>query len=221
MNNFKYAAITIDGPSGSGKTTLAKRISEELEILFVNSGAMYRSVTWLALEEFGRDFSNDQVSQLMLDLPISFKADFLQSTIEYKGELLDDLLRDSSVNEQVSRVSEIEIVRDYLVKQQRNYLKQNYVVMEGRDIGSVVFPDTPYKFYLEANLEIREQRRSADKEVDLIKQRDKIDSQRKHSPLIVPRGAYQLDSSSLTVEELYQQVIKILYEKDFPFKPSA
>ena len=196
-----YRAVAIDGPAASGKSTVAKRLAESLGLVMVNSGAMYRAVTWQVLQE-GIDPENraavlEAMSRMRIDCGVKNNL----STIAINDRLLTIEIRSAGVNEHVSKVASIPEVRESLVAMQRDYLGEYDVVMEGRDIGSVVFPDTPFKLYISASEEVRAARRAKEGESDEVAKRDAQDSNRKASPLKVADGSIVIDSSDLTIDE--------------------
>lgn len=167
----------------------------------VNSGAMYRAVTWQVLQDGIDPTDAGAVLKALTEMEITGGVENGVSTIAINGRRLDDEVRSPEVNDHVSEVASIPEVRECLVAMQRAYLENNDVVMEGRDIGSVVFPDTPFKLYVSASEEVRAARRARDGEADAVAKRDAQDSQRKTSPLKVADGAIEIDSSDLTVDE--------------------
>ena len=197
----RHRAVAIDGPAASGKSTVAKRLAESLGLVMVNSGAMYRAVTWQVLQEEIDPADEAAVLAAMKEMEISCGQENGLSTIAINGRSLTSEIRCAEVNAHVSKVASIPEIREDLVAMQRAYLDQNDVVMEGRDIGSVVFPDTPFKLYISASEEVRAARRAKDGEADAVARRDAEDSKRKASPLKVADGAVVIDSSDLTVEE--------------------
>jgi len=203
-------AIAIDGPAASGKSTLASLLAERLGLIMVNSGAMYRAITWKVLQENIDPRDSRAVIDLLGRIQIDCGDDGRMSTITIDGVDPGDALRSEMVNAQVSTISAIPQVRDLLVDLQRGYLKHTSVVMEGRDIGSVVFPDTPYKIYVDADEEVRSHRRSIIGEVDSIAKRDAADSKRQTAPLVVADGAIVLDTSHHTIESGVDAAIEIL-----------
>lgn len=193
-------AVAIDGPAASGKSTVAKRLAESLGLVMVNSGAMYRAVTWQVLQE-GIDPGNSAaVREAMSQMQINCGVRNNLSTISINDRLLTTEIRSSEVNKHVSKVASIPEVRERLVAMQRDYLGEYDVVMEGRDIGSVVFPDTPFKLYVSASEEVRAARRAKEGESDEVAKRDAEDSNREASPLKVADGAIVIDSSDLTID---------------------
>ncbi|MEI6819160.1 MAG: (d)CMP kinase [Verrucomicrobiota bacterium] len=213
MSSNTRFSIAIDGPAASGKSTLARKLAERLGLVMVNSGAMYRAVTWKALEENIDPSDNAAVVSLLNRIEIECGHDGLTSTCTIDGVDPEDALRSESVNANVSMISAIPEVRDRLVALQRSYLDHTSVIMEGRDIGSVVFPDTPYKIYVDADEAVRAARRAKMGEVDSVTQRDAADSKRTTAPLIVAHGAVILDNSHHTIESGVDAAIEILKQQ--------
>ncbi|MGJ8642587.1 MAG: (d)CMP kinase [Luteolibacter sp.] len=211
-----YQAIAIDGPAASGKSTLARSLAERLGIVMVNSGAMYRAVTWKLLENSIDTTDPAAVIEQLEKMDIVCGHDGTFSTITIDGTDPTEHLRSPEINANVSNVSAIPQVRDKLVAMQRNYLKSTHVVMEGRDIGSVVFPETPYKIYIDADPSVRNSRRSDDGEVDSVEKRDAADSSRKTAPLKVAAGATVLDTSKHSIKGVTEAAIEILRGQGFP-----
>lgn len=203
-------AIAIDGPAASGKSTIARHLAERLGLVFVNSGAMYRAIAWAAWKK-GVDAEDASAVVSLLDqIEFSCGAEAGKSTVFIDGTNPGDELISPEVNARVSQVAKVPEVRSLLVDKQRGYLETSSLVMEGRDIGSVVFPDTPYKIYIDASEEVRAQRRAADGQADAVAQRDKADSQRKVSPLVIAEGATVIDSSEMNVEQTVEAVLAVL-----------
>jgi len=203
----KNRVIAIDGPAASGKSSVSTRVSERTGFLHINSGLMYRALTWSALHSGvdPRDSSAiiDHLNSIDMDCRKSGKSLIL--TIN--GTDLGDELKSHEVNLSVSIVSAIKEVRDELVKRQRDYLQISNIVMEGRDIGSVVFPDTPYKFYIDASPEVRAKRRQGEGGQDDLSARDKLDSSRKVSPLVIPKDSFVIDTSDMNLDEVVEKVM--------------
>jgi cytidylate kinase len=209
---MNHRAVAIDGPAASGKSTVAKQLASSLGLVMVNSGAMYRAVTWQILEE-GVDPSNEVAVAVALEkMRIVCGEKNALSTIVINGKVLEEELRSEQVNNAVSKVAAIPRVRNLLVGLQRDYLKRGDVVMEGRDIGSVVFPETPFKLYIHASEAVRAARRAADGEADAIAARDRQDSERKTAPLKIADGATVIDSSEMNVEEVVEKSKEALIE---------
>jgi CMP/dCMP kinase len=196
--------IAIDGPAASGKSSVAKRIAARLGWAYLNTGNMYRAMTWLILQ---RGISLQDVGAIsQLANQVSLKL--LPNAANHIVTIIDDVtltdvpLNSEEVNRAVSFVAQIPEVRERLVAEQRQLANNGPVVMEGRDIGSVVFPDTPLKLYIDASEEVRARRRAVQGHADAVSLRDKMDSTRKTAPLIVPEGAAVIDSSELGLEEV-------------------
>lgn len=210
IKNQQHVAIAIDGPAASGKSTIAKRLAKQLGLVMVNSGEMYRAVTWKVLS-LGIDPQDSTaiVDALgKMDIACGVEGNF--STIAIDGVSLREELRTTAVNHAVSIVSAIPQVRETLVNLQRDYLKHTSLVMEGRDICSVVFPETPYKIYVDASAEVRAARRSAEGVTDSVAARDQADSNRTTAPLLVAEGAVVLDNSDHTVASAVEAALDIL-----------
>lgn len=211
-----HHAIAIDGPAASGKSTVARRLAERLGIIMVNSGAMYRAVTWKTLREDVAPEDTPSVCALLERIEIRCGDNGITSTISIDGRELNEELRAEDVNHHVSTVSAIPAVRDKLIALQREYLQHTSIVMEGRDIGSVVFPETPFKIYIDADEKVRAARRGNDGEVDAIAKRDAADASRTSSPLIIAPGARVIDSTELGIDEVVHAALEILHHQGFP-----
>ena len=209
-------AIAIDGPAASGKSTLARELAKRLGLVMVNSGAMYRAVTWKALKERIDPTDDAAVVAMMRRIEIHCGEIGMTSTITVDGMDPTDELRSELINSNVSAISAIPEVREKLVALQRGYLDHTSIVMEGRDIGSVVFPDTPFKIYVDADEEVRAARRTHVGEVDSVAKRDAADSERAHAPLMIAEGAVILDTSHHTIESGVQAAIDILRQQGLP-----
>jgi len=208
-----HHAIAIDGPAASGKSTLARELARRLGLVMVNSGAMYRAVTWAAMARNIDPADSEAVVNMLQSLDISCGHDGIASTIRIDGVDPGEALRAKEINRSVSIISAIPEVRERLVALQREYLKHTSIVMEGRDIGSVVFPDTPFKIYVTADESIRAERRKKMGEVDSVASRDAADSNRKTAPLVIAHGAKILDNSLHTIESGVDAAIEILREQ--------
>lgn len=213
-----HHAIAIDGPAASGKSTLAKALAERLGIVMVNSGAMYRAVTWKILS-LGIDPKDTAgVLGALAEMRIVCGHDGTLSTITIDGTDPGSFIREPEINANVSAISAIPQVREKLVDLQREYLRTTHVVMEGRDIGSVVFPETPFKIYIDAHPDVRNSRRVDDGEIDSVEKRDAADSTRRMAPLKIAEGAAVLDTSNRSPEEVVESAIAILGGQGFPLR---
>lgn len=207
--------IAIDGPAASGKSSVARELAQQLGFVYVNSGAMYRAVTWSVLEHGVDPHDAAAVVRHLESVKLECDLEANESRILIDGADPDEHLRDVRVNEGVSLVSSVPRVREMLVAKMRAYAAAHDVVMEGRDIGSVVFPATPYKFYIDASPAIRSQRRAAQGQTDRIDARDHADSSRRDSPLTVAFDAEVIDSSSFSIDEVVREVRARLRSKGF------
>lgn len=205
-----HRVVAIDGPAASGKSSVARRLARKLGWLYVNTGAMYRAVTWLVLQNKVDPSDAGAVLALVQRTPLSWGVEGFESSISIDGVDPTPSLRDDEVNANVSQVSAIPAVRDILVAAQRDYLALSNLVMEGRDIGSVVFPETPFKFYIDASPGVRARRRAAQGQRDEIGARDRSDSSRRASPLIIAEDAHIIDSSNLTINGVVGEIIGLL-----------
>ena len=205
-----HFAIAIDGPAASGKSTLARLLAERLGLVMVNSGAMYRAITWKTLEENINPQDTAAVIDLLDRIDIQCGSDGISSTITIDGTDPGGQLRGEAINAHVSAIAAIPEVRHKLIKLQRAYLDHSSVVMEGRDIGSIEFPETPFKIYVDAAEHVRAKRRNVMGEVDSIAKRDAADSRRATAPLVVADGAAILDNSDHSIESGLHAALDIL-----------
>jgi len=213
--------IAIDGPSASGKSTTAKGVAEKLGITHLNTGAMYRAVT-LGLKEAGIQPDDEKsVCQFLAGMDIRFDE---SNHIHLNGIDVSMEIRSGDISSQVSAVSAIPMVREKMVMAQRQIAGEKDCVLEGRDIGTVVFPDAEFKFFLVADVEIRAKRRLQDLEkigetksiselIEDIKRRDELDSSRDHSPLVQAEDAIPIDTSRLTIDEQINKIVNLINKK--------
>ena len=225
----KGLIIAIDGPAGSGKSTSAKLIAKKLGYLYIDTGAMYRAITYLALKnKVVKDES--RILELARKSKIELKYNDGNLVVMLNDHDISNEIRSTEVNANVSDVSKISAIRKLLVEKQRELgEKNNGVVMEGRDIGTVVFPNADVKIFLTASLDTRADRRAKEyfqngSEVIIediknnLSNRDRIDSSRKDSPLIKAPDAIAIDTTNVTIEEqvnlIIQEVKKVAQRKN-------
>jgi cytidylate kinase len=204
--------IAIDGPAASGKSTTARLVAQRLGYLHVDTGAMYRAATLKVLRAGIPPGDTDRIAALIEASRVELRDTEGQLRVLLDGEDVTDAVRTPDVTRAVSRVSSIRRVRDVMVREQRKMGRAGGIVLEGRDIGSVVFPDADLKFFLVAGINARAERRRKELEGqgitadlhalrDEIRERDRVDSTRAESPLVKPPGAVELDTSDMTIEE--------------------
>jgi len=204
--------VAIDGPAATGKSTSAKKVSQELGFTHLDTGAMYRCVTLSVLRNQITLDNENALSQLLKELDIRLEKLDDELIVYLNGEDVSDEIRKAEVTSYVSTVSALSQVRNALVRIQRNIAKNQDCVVEGRDIGTIVFPDAEFKFFLIADDFVRARRRQLDliaigEEksiavlVEEIRQRDFLDSERSNSPLLKADDAIEIDTSKMTFEE--------------------
>lgn len=214
--------ITIDGPAGAGKSTTARRVAEQLGYTYIDTGAMYRAVTLAAIRS-RTNLEEHALEELCSNLAIKLTQGPQGQRTLLNDEDVTDAVRDASVTSLVSKVSSFPAVRRHLVQRQREIGLNGGVVMDGRDIGSVVFPNAQVKIFLVADLEARTRRRMADEQAkgisideatlkDQIALRDKLDSERAASPLIKPEGAVEIDTTNLTIDEQVNTILELVHQ---------
>ncbi|MEE1055960.1 MAG: (d)CMP kinase [Acutalibacteraceae bacterium] len=217
-------SIAIDGPAGAGKSTIAKTVSKQLSYIYVDTGALYRSIALNAILN-NIDISNEtQVENLLEDTKIEIKFIDSEQKVFLNGKDVSDKIRTSEVSMMASKVSALPVVRAFLLDLQRNIAKENNVIMDGRDIGTVVLPDAQVKIFLTASPECRAKRRYNDylamnKEEDYNKilqdiiERDYNDSHRKIAPLKPAEDSVTIDTSDDTLEQSVERIIEIVKQK--------
>jgi CMP/dCMP kinase len=224
--------IAIDGPVGSGKSTVARRVAEVLGYVYLDSGAMYRAVAWKALRSHVR-LDSEQELQAMAG---ASRIDLLSTDGSFRvlvdGTDVTDQIRSAAVAQAASKVAVLAGVRTVLVKEQRRAAGAGGVVMEGRDIGTVVFPDAGLKIFLEASVEVRAERRRLEhvqkgerlelsEVLEEVRQRDRRDRERAVSPLVRAPDAVLVDNTAMTAEETARLIVLLARELEGPAKADA
>ncbi len=213
--------VAIDGPSGSGKSSTAKEVARQLNFTYVDTGAMYRAITLATLRKNIHIDDIDKIARLTRQIQIRFQWIDNQHHTYLNDEDVTDAIRTSTVAAMVSPVSAIPEVREILASRQRQMAQDDNIVMEGRDIGTNVFPDADYKFYMDADIRIRAKRRSKDYDkigqklsideiIKELRKRDKIDSSRSHSPLKKADDAIIIDTTHLSFEKQVEKIVSII-----------
>ncbi|TYA56358.1 (d)CMP kinase [Formosa maritima] len=221
--------IAIDGFSSTGKSTVAKQLAKHLGYIYVDSGAMYRAVTWFAMQNGFINESQFYIQDLISNLKkvsISFKFNINLGFAEVylNGQNIEKQIRTLEVSRYVSQVAEISEVRELLVKQQQNMGENKGIVMDGRDIGTVVFPDAELKIFMTASANTRAKRRfdelinkgekvSYSEVLKNVQERDYIDSHREDSPLVKAHDAIEIDNSNLTLQEQFNNILQLVENK--------
>jgi len=207
-----HRVVAIDGPAASGKSSVARALARRLGFVYVNSGAIYRAITWHLLNKDIHTDDTQRVAQTLQSAAITCRIQDSESRILVDEIDPEDHLRDDRVNESVAHVSRLPLVRQIVGQKLHEYARSHDVVVEGRDIGSVVFPGTPHKFYVDASPEVRLRRRAAQGERDAITLRDQADLSRSVSPLVTAKDAYVIDTSHLTIEKVVCEILVRLKE---------
>jgi cytidylate kinase len=215
-------SIAIDGPAGAGKSTIAKMLTKKLNYTYLDSGAMYRAITYLVCNENIDLNDNENIVKVTKNTEIDINYNNNKFKIFINNIDITDKIRSNIVDKNVSTIAQIKGVRDELVKKQRKLAKSKDIVMDGRDIGTRVLPNADYKFYITATVEERANRRYKDiidrgesnktlKEVknEIIK-RDKIDSNRKYSPLKKAKDAIVVDTTNMSKKEVLQKLLSYI-----------
>jgi cytidylate kinase len=220
--------ITIDGPAGSGKSTVAKILARELNLKYIDTGAMYRAITLLALQNNIDCKDEESILKLARNINLELDSNSVDeskyTTVKIDGKDVTDEIRSREVGSLVSIVSKLSGVRKYLVSLQKKFIQGGNAILEGRDTGSVVCPDAALKIYLTASLDERIKRRDLQirekgqfLEINIIKKeiisRDRIDSSREDSPLIIPENGIIIDTSKLSVKGVVEKIKKLYFKK--------
>src|SRR6266496_4932945 len=205
-----HRVVAIDGPAASGKSSVARALARRLGFVYVNSGAIYRAITWHLLKKGIHTEDIDRISEALESAAITSRIEDGESHIVIDSVDPADHLRDDCVNQSVAHISRFPLVREIVAQKLHEHARSEDLVVEGRDIGSVVFPDTPYKFYVDASPEVRLERRAAQGGRDEITMRDRVDSSRSVSPLVIAKDAHVIDTSHLTIQEVINEIVDVL-----------
>ena len=217
--------VAIDGPSASGKSTVSRKVAALLGCVYVDSGSLYRGLTWKVIREGVSSHDTAGIIKVMKNMHIAFfvEAGAVRFTID--GIDPGAEIRSEHVRKQVSLVSAVPDVRTWMVRQLRGLKRFGCLVMDGRDIGTVVFPETPCKFFLDADIEERARRRLGDlmtqnSKSDLtdvmqsIRERDAFDSSRRTAPLKMAQGACLIDTTAMTIDDVVAQIIGVVQKSE-------
>ena len=223
MNTHKIA-VAVDGPAGAGKSSISKIVAKKLGYLYIDTGAMYRSVTWAVLHNHIDVNNQKAVEALLPELDLTMEASDDSCKVFIAGQDVTDFIRTPQVNNAVSIVASYKGVRQYLVERQRLMAEAGGAILDGRDIGSVVLPNAELKIYLTASVEARAMRRYLEVKgtvneqtlediKDSVMQRDDMDKNRKESPLIQVEDAVLVDSSEMTFDETVEHILHLVQER--------
>ncbi|WP_295226535.1 (d)CMP kinase [Veillonella sp.] len=223
MNTHKIA-VAVDGPAGAGKSSISKIVAKKLGYLYIDTGAMYRSVTWAVLHNHIDVNNQTAVEALLPELDLTMEASDDSCKVFIAGQDVTDFIRTPQVNNAVSIVASYKGVRQYLVERQRLMAEAGGVILDGRDIGSVVLPNAELKIYLTASVEARAMRRYLEVKgtvneqmlediKESVMQRDDMDKNRKESPLIQVEDAVLVDSSEMTFDETVERILHLVQER--------
>ena len=222
--NTKKIAIAIDGPAGAGKSSISKVVANELGYLYIDTGAMYRGVTWAVLDSHVNVNNQKDVESLLPSLDLTLEPTANACKVFVKGQDVTDLIRQQQINENVSTIASYKGVREYLVERQQAMASVGGVILDGRDIGSVVLPKAELKIYLTASVDARAKRRwlevqgtSNEQSLEDIKKnvesRDEMDKNRDESPLVCVEDAIVVDSSNMTFDETVEHILHLVQER--------
>lgn len=217
----KRISIAIDGPAAAGKSTVAKVVAKELSYVYIDTGAMYRTLTYAALEQKVDIENEEQLMEVVKNVNIEFQQGENTQLVFLNGQDVSEVIRTPDVTNRVSIVAKHRLVREEMVRRQQELAKKGGVVMDGRDIGTHVLPDAEVKIFMLASVEERAERRHLenlnkgfDSNLEQLKeeiaQRDKLDSEREVSPLKKADDALELDTTSLSIEEVVQKIMGIV-----------
>lgn len=217
----KRISIAIDGPAAAGKSTVAKVVAKKLSYVYIDTGAMYRTITYAALEQKVDIENEEQLMEVVKNVNIEFQQGENTQLVFLNGQDVSEVIRTPDVTNRVSIVAKHRLVREEMVRRQQELAEKGGVVMDGRDIGTHVLPDAEVKIFMLASVEERAERRHLenmnkgfDSNLEQLKeeiaQRDKLDSEREVSPLKKADDALELDTTSLSIEEVVQKIMGIV-----------
>lgn len=216
--------VAIDGPGGSGKGTVTKIIAEKLGLVNIDTGAMYRCVTLDCLNKNIKPEEIEKIKEVLKDINIELKKENTEQKVYLNGEDVTDEIRMTRVNENVAKFAAIKEVRDKMTPIQQKMGDNSNIIMEGRDIGTVVFPNADVKIFLDCSIEERARRRykqniekgiecSFEEVLESLKQRHLLETQREVAPFVQAEDAIYIDSSQMTIEEVVETIIVIINKK--------
>lgn len=213
--------IAIDGPAGSGKGTITKGVANRLNLVYIDTGAMYRCVALECLRKGVTPEETKEIEQVLEKIKISFSKDINKQRVFLNGEDVTEEIRTVEVDNNVAKFAAVKIIRDKMTPLQREMGKNNNIIMEGRDIGTVVFPDADIKIFLDCSVEERARRRykqdinngikvTYEEVLEGIKERHKLETEREVAPLIQAEDAIYIDNTNMTVDEVVEKIVEIV-----------
>jgi len=215
-NASEFIIVAIDGGAAAGKSSTARALSERYSLMHADTGSYYRFLTHELLERGVAPDNPDALAKALKELPLTTRVEGRNARMEISGRTPGPELRSEAVNANVSKFAAVPAVRDFLLDYQRGQaaVARSHgfkgLVMEGRDIGSVIFPDATFRFFLKADPEERARRREREGQRDLIHERDRIDSSRATAPLTFPEGAVEIDSTFMTLEQVVTRMGSVI-----------
>jgi cytidylate kinase len=216
-----HVVIAIDGPAASGKSSVARELARRLDFVYLNSGAIYRAITWHLLDQGIGPADEAAVAEAAGRARIQCDLSHNDSRVLINHIDPTSHLRDGAVNQAVSAVSANPAVREVANREMHDCAQARDLVVEGRDIGSVVFPETPYQFYIDATPEVRARRRAAEGLLDQISARDRADTGRAAAPLMIAPDAEVIDTSEMSIAEVADEIERRLRAKNFAARRPA
>lgn len=216
--------VAIDGPAGSGKGTITKLVGKKMNLVNIDTGAMYRCVTLECINNNVKEDQLDKIEKILENINIEFKKDNDRELVFLNGKDVTEEIRTTKVNSNVAKFAAIKIIRDKMTPMQRDMGKVQDIIMEGRDIGTVVFPNADVKIFLDCSVEERAKRRylqnqekgiecTYDEILKSIKERHKLETERDIAPLIKANDAVYVDTTTLTIEEVVNKILDIINQK--------
>ena len=216
MKKEDFIIVAIDGGAASGKSSTSKILSDRLRLLYVNSGSHYRALTWAILQRGIPPHRVDKIEAFLNFLEVDYKIKGREAHMTLGACVPAEEIRSPEVNQAVSTIAAIRAVRKFLLPRQRSYVEVarqhafDGLIMEGRDVGTVIFPKADFQFFLLADEAERTRRRQWEGQVDSIRERDRLDKERKTAPLIHSEGAIKVDTTPLTLQEVADKLTGII-----------
>lgn len=216
--------VAIDGPAGSGKGTITKLVGKKMGLINIDTGAMYRCATLDCLNKNILPEELEKIEKVLEEIDIKFERNNEKELVFLNGKDVTSEIRSTIVNSNVAKFAAVKIIRDKMTPLQREMGKQSDIIMEGRDIGTVVFPDADVKIFLDCSIEERANRRfkqnqekgiscTYEEVLESIKERHKLETEREVAPFVQAEDAIYVDSTKLTIEEVVEKIVKIIEEK--------